>query len=114
MGAAVVTQVRIPATTFERRWEHVEDILSEGLRLSAHFVRPPGTTRVTALLVLLVVQGAIGYIQYFNDIPALLVGFHVAGATAVWSATLMLLLGMYEHEPRPATTTTDAPVLAPV
>ena len=50
-------------------------------------------------------QGAIGYIQYFSDIPALLVGFHVAGATAVWSATLMLLLGMYEHEPRPATTT---------
>jgi cytochrome c oxidase assembly protein subunit 15 len=68
--------------------------------------------RVTLLLVLLVVQGAIGYIQYFNDIPALLVGFHVAGATAVWSATLMLLLGMYEHEPRPATTTPDEPVLA--
>ena len=52
--------------------------------------RAPGSVqqRVTVLLVLLVVQGAIGYIQYFNDIPALLVGFHVAGATAVWSATL--------------------------
>ena len=55
--------------------------------------------RVTLLLVLLVVQGAIGYIQYFNDIPAFLVGVHVAGATAVWSATLMLFLGMYEHTP---------------
>ena len=30
----------------------MEDILSEGLRLSAHFVRPPGITRVPALLVL--------------------------------------------------------------
>jgi cytochrome c oxidase assembly protein subunit 15 len=55
--------------------------------------------RITVLLVLLVAQGAIGYIQYFNDIPAFLVGVHVAGATAVWTASVMLLLGMYEHEP---------------
>jgi cytochrome c oxidase assembly protein subunit 15 len=53
------------------------------------------------LLAVSVAQGAIGYIQYFNDIPAFLVGVHVAGATAVWSATLMLLLGMYEHTPAP-------------
>jgi heme a synthase len=69
--------------------------------------------RVTLLLVLLVLQGAIGYIQYFNDIPAFLVGVHVAGATAVWSATLMLLLGMYEHSPAPAVVgRTDDPLLA--
>jgi cytochrome c oxidase assembly protein subunit 15 len=55
--------------------------------------------RATVLLVVLVAQAAIGYIQYFNDIPAFLVGIHVAGATAVWSATLMLLLGMYERTP---------------
>ena len=30
----------------------MEEILSEGLRLGAHFVRPPGTARVPALLVL--------------------------------------------------------------
>jgi cytochrome c oxidase assembly protein subunit 15 len=58
--------------------------------------------RVTVLLVLVVAQGAIGYIQYFNDLPALLVGLHVAGATAVWTATVVLLLGMYEHEPSSA------------
>ena len=70
--------------------------------------------RVTVLLVLVVVQGVIGYVQYFNDIPAFLVGVHVAGATAVWSATLMLLLGMYEHEPASRTTASaDASLLAP-
>jgi len=70
--------------------------------------------RVTVLLVLLVAQGAIGYVQYFNDIPAFLVGVHVAGATAVWSATLMLLLGMYEHEPASrAIASADASLLAP-
>src|ERR1043165_3862754 len=30
----------------------MEEIVSEGLRLSAHFARPPGLTRVPALLVL--------------------------------------------------------------
>jgi cytochrome c oxidase assembly protein subunit 15 len=70
--------------------------------------------RVTVLLVLLVAQGAIGYIQYFNDIPAFLVGIHVAGATAVWSATMLLLLGMYEHEPVPSPSTrADTSLLAP-
>lgn len=54
-------------------------------------------SRATVLLVIIVAQAAIGYLQYFNDIPAFLVGVHVAGATAVWSATLALLLGMYEH-----------------
>ena len=39
-----------------------------------------------------VLQAAIGYIQYFNDVPALLVGVHVAGATAVmWASTVVLL-----------------------
>jgi heme a synthase len=53
--------------------------------------------RLTVLLALLVAQGAIGYAQYFSGIPPLLVGLHVAGATAVWSAVLWLALGMYER-----------------
>jgi cytochrome c oxidase assembly protein subunit 15 len=38
----------------------------------------------THLLVAIVVQGAIGYTQYFNGVPALLVGLHIVGALAVW------------------------------
>ena len=53
--------------------------------------------RVSILLVVLVAQGALGYIQYFNGIPALLVGFHIAGAAAVWSATLVLYLGLFDR-----------------
>jgi cytochrome c oxidase assembly protein subunit 15 len=68
--------------------------------------------RVTILLVLVVAQGAIGYIQYFNDIPAFLVGIHVAGATAVWTATVMLLLGMSEHVPAAAAAPTEDSLLA--
>jgi heme a synthase len=77
--------------------------------------RAPRTirTRVTILLVLIVAQGAIGYIQYFNDIPAFLVGIHVAGAAAVWCTTVMLLLAMREHEPASAVASPgDASLLA--
>jgi heme a synthase len=39
-----------------------------------------------------VAQAAIGYIQYFNGVPALLVGVHVLGATVVmWASTMLLL-----------------------
>jgi heme a synthase len=37
-------------------------------------------------------QAAIGYVQYLNDVPALLVGIHVAGATAVMIVSTVLLL----------------------
>jgi cytochrome c oxidase assembly protein subunit 15 len=55
-------------------------------------------TCVTVLLVVVVAQAAIGYWQYFTDIPALLVGIHVAGATAVFSTTLWLYLSLSERE----------------
>ena len=44
-------------------------------------------------------QAAIGYIQYFNDVPALLVGLHVAGATALWAMTVWLVLATAAVEP---------------
>ncbi|MGI8983536.1 MAG: COX15/CtaA family protein [Acidimicrobiales bacterium] len=50
--------------------------------------------RSEVLLGLLVAQGALGYVQYFTGVPALLVGFHIAGATAVWVAVLRLHLGL--------------------
>jgi cytochrome c oxidase assembly protein subunit 15 len=45
-----------------------------------------------ALLVVIVLQGAIGYTQYFTGVPALLVGFHIVGALAVWITTVHLNL----------------------
>lgn len=40
-------------------------------------------------------QGALGYVQYFNGVPALLVGLHVAGATAVMFLSTQLLLATH-------------------
>ncbi len=48
--------------------------------------------RSQTLIAVLVLQAAIGYVQYFSGVPALLVGVHVAGAVAAWVATLDLHL----------------------
>jgi cytochrome c oxidase assembly protein subunit 15 len=44
---------------------------------------------LTAWVSVAVLQGAIGYIQYFSGVPAVLVGLHIAGATALWSVTVL-------------------------
>ena len=49
--------------------------------------------RVTVLLGVLVLQAGVGYWQYFTDVPSGLVAVHVAGATAVFAAAVMVLLG---------------------
>jgi cytochrome c oxidase assembly protein subunit 15 len=46
------------------------------------------------LLAVLCVQGAIGYIQYFNNVPPALVAIHIAGATALWVAVLRFRLSL--------------------
>ncbi len=58
----------------------------------------PAVTRSgTVLLVVLLAQAAVGYTQYFLGVPVLLVAIHVAGATAVWVATLRFFLAMHDH-----------------
>lgn len=47
---------------------------------------------VSAWIFVALLQGAVGYVQYFNEVPALLVGVHVFGATALWSITVALVL----------------------
>ena len=70
--------------------------------------------RLSVLLAVLVAQAGIGYAQYFTGIPALLVGIHVAGATALWAATVWFALGVTERRSAAETVAdvTPAPVLA--
>ena len=46
--------------------------------------------RVSALLAVSLLQGAVGYIQYFNRFPAGLVQVHVLGAILVWVSVLWI------------------------
>jgi heme a synthase len=70
--------------------------------------------RLSGVLAVLVAQAGVGYAQYFTGIPALLVGIHVAGATALWAATVWFALGVTERRSAAETVAdvTPAPVLA--
>jgi len=44
-----------------------------------------------ATMAIGVIQAAIGYTQYFNDIPSALVAIHIVGATAIMIALTRLV-----------------------
>lgn len=55
--------------------------------------------RARLLVIVMVLQAAIGYTQYFLGLPAALVGVHILGATLFWIATLAVRASFYEPVP---------------
>jgi cytochrome c oxidase assembly protein subunit 15 len=49
------------------------------------------------LLIAIVAQGALGYLQYFSGVPTSLVAIHIAMATLVWTATVSFSLSLFER-----------------
>ncbi|MFC4889763.1 COX15/CtaA family protein [Streptomyces beijiangensis] len=58
--------------------------------------------RARDLFLILMLQGVLGYIQYFTKTPEILVGLHMLGACLVWIGVLRVLLSLRE---RPTTDT---------
>jgi heme a synthase len=58
----------------------------------------PATTRnaVVLLLAFEVAQGAIGFVQYFTELPVVLVGFHMLGAALISAAVTWALIRVRE------------------
>jgi cytochrome c oxidase assembly protein subunit 15 len=77
------------------------------VRLRRGRVHMPVQRSVHGVLGVLVVQATIGYVQYFTEVPALLVGFHIAGATLLWISVVRTMLVLRDA---PA----DAPAVATV
>jgi cytochrome c oxidase assembly protein subunit 15 len=71
-----------------------------------------GSSRTVRLgwivLVGLGVQGVIGYVQYFNHLPAGLVWVHVSSSVLVWIFVLQLYLSTGTNLPRSASTPSDS------
>jgi len=82
--------------------------LTIGLVVGLHTADVPERVRRAGrvLLAVMVAQGAIGYIQYFTHLPALLVEFHLLGATALVIGAVHCFLACTYHgpdlEPAPA------------
>lgn len=76
--------------------------LALAMWLVLRVVDAPDDTRARArdLLIVLLAQGAIGYVQYFTGVPELLVAAHMLGSSLMWIAVLRLALSLRE---RPAT-----------
>ncbi|MER7535056.1 COX15/CtaA family protein [Streptomyces sp. NPDC097704] len=73
--------------------------LALAMWLVLRVVDAPDDTRARArdLLIVLVAQGGIGYVQYFTGVPELLVAAHMLGSSLMWIAVLRLALSMRER-----------------
>ncbi|MFF0228331.1 heme A synthase [Streptomyces sp. NPDC004629] len=59
--------------------------------------------RTRELFIVLLCQGAIGYVQYLTHLPEVLVGAHMLGSCVMWIWVLRVLLSLREHPEATAT-----------
>ena len=81
--------------------------LTIGLLLAVHAVGGTAEAKraVAVLLGVELAQGTIGFVQYFTDLPVVLVGFHLLGAALVSAAAAWMLLTVREEPPETVRTT---------
>ncbi|MEV4330648.1 COX15/CtaA family protein [Streptomyces sp. NPDC049597] len=74
--------------------------LAVAMWLVLRVVDAPDDIRARArdLLLVVLAQGAIGYVQYFTHVPEVLVGVHMLGSSLMWIAVLRLALSLRERE----------------
>jgi cytochrome c oxidase assembly protein subunit 15 len=88
--------------------------LTTALLVALHATDSPGRVRRAArdLLVVLLLQGVVGYVQYFTHLPAALVLLHMLGAVLITAATARLVWsvrGPASELPLEATPRTEVP-----
>jgi heme a synthase len=89
-------------------------VLLLGLVVATWFaMRAVGATvaavRVAWLTGIILAQGVVGVVQYVTGLPAAVVGLHMAGACAVWLATLSVVFATRTRAGTPAAPTLQAP-----
>ncbi|MFL6156917.1 MAG: heme A synthase, partial [Marmoricola sp.] len=58
--------------------------------------RPEAVRAARILLVVEIAQGAIGFVQYFTNLPVVLVGFHMLGAAIIMAVMTWTVLATRE------------------
>lgn len=73
--------------------------LAVAMWLVLRVVDAPVDTRARArdLLIVLLSQGAIGYVQYFTEVPEALVAAHMLGSCLVWISVVRVVLSLRER-----------------
>jgi heme a synthase len=75
--------------------------MTVALIAALHAVKAPEAAKRTAytLLVVELLQGVIGYVQYYTDLPVLLVGLHMLGAGVLVVAVMAVPFSLRRREP---------------
>jgi cytochrome c oxidase assembly protein subunit 15 len=86
--------------------------LTLGLVVALHAMAVPERVRRAGrvLCAVMILQGVIGYTQYFTHLPAGLVEVHVLGATMLVVGTTQFLLTMTDHPTESNSLTRPAPI----
>lgn len=73
--------------------------LAVAMWLVLRVVDAPDDTRARArdLLIVLLAQGGVGYVQYFTGVPEVMVAAHMLGSSLMWIAVLRLALSLRER-----------------
>lgn len=90
-----------PRFSFDLRtvaWLHADVVIALlGITFGlfvAHGTSAETKKRLKIFLAIALGQGLIGYVQWFTDLPEILVGFHLAGSTLVWIASWRIWLSV--------------------
>ncbi|MFF4650018.1 heme A synthase [Streptomyces sp. NPDC001380] len=91
-------------TQFHADFAFVTVGLSLAMLFALRAVKAPAPARARArdLLVVLLAQGAVGFVQFFTGSPEVLVGAHLLGSTLVWIAALRIPLALRVRPELPA------------
>ena len=96
--AGDATAPRLPFDLRTMAWLHA-DVVIALFGITFGFFVVSGVSELTKkrlkiFLVIALCQGLIGYVQWFSDLPELLVGLHLAGSTLVWIASWRVWLSV--------------------
>jgi cytochrome c oxidase assembly protein subunit 15 len=96
--AGDATAERFPFDLRTMAWIHADSVIALfGITFGffvARGVSDQTKNRLKIFLAIALGQGLIGYVQWFNDLPELLVGMHLAGSTLVWIASWRVWLSV--------------------
>jgi cytochrome c oxidase assembly protein subunit 15 len=96
--AGDATAERFPFDLRTMAWIHADSVIALfGITFGffvARGVSDHTKKRLKIFLVIALGQGLIGYVQWFSDLPELLVGLHLAGSTLVWIASWRVWLSV--------------------
>ena len=96
--AGDATAPRLPFDLRTMAWLHADVVIALfGITFGLFVVNGVSEhtkKRLKIFLVIALCQGLIGYVQWFNDLPELLVGLHLAGSTFVWIASWRVWLSV--------------------